>query len=421
MNALQVALLFILAIAIEGIIHAGLNWLNLRNIRKHPVPPKFLEGNMDLETFKKSQTYSSAHLRFDQVSLLFSSLLTIVILFSGLLPWLDGSLNKIGQKLGYGLLTQGVAFLVLLSLLQGILRMPFSIYETFGIEGRFGFNKITWKIFISDTIKGFFLGMLIGLPFLYALLWFMNYTGSLWWLWAFGFIAAFQIVLLILYPTLIAPLFNKFKALEDGDLKQSLIDLCKQLKFETRNLYSMDGSRRSGHSNAYFTGFGKMRRIVLFDTLIQQLSIPELRSVLAHEIGHYKKGHIYKMMFWQMAMLGFGLWLLSLALQWKPLYQAFGFEQQSLHVGLFLFMALMGSLGFLIAPFRNAATRKHEYEADAFAVAAVRDRETMKAALLKLSVKNLSNPTPHPWYSAFHYSHPSLPERLAAISSAKLE
>jgi STE24 endopeptidase len=257
----------------------------------------------------------------------------------------------------------------------------------------------------------------------------MERAGTLWWLWAFLLVLGFQLLMMVLYPILIAPLFNRFKPMEEGDLKASLLDLASALRFPSQGIFVMDGSRRSTHSNAYFTGFGRFRRIVIFDTLLAQMDPRELKSVLAHEIGHYKLGHIYKHLAVQVLMLFALFWIASLALAWPPLYQAFGFPppapgQQGAAgpgpaVGLFLFLTVFSSLSLLLAPLSNLLSRRHEYQADAFAVRAVQDAEGMAKALLKLSRKNLSNLTPHPWYSAFHYSHPALAERLAALRGGK--
>jgi len=366
-------------------------------------------------------------LAFDTVSEFYAAAVTLLLLFSGALPALD---HLLAACFGGGL-HRGVIFLAAVVMVQSLLKLPFSVYATFRIEGKYGFNTMTWGLFWRDLFKGAIVSAVIGLPLLYALLVLMRFFGAAWWMWAFGLLLVFQIAMIIVYPMFIAPLFNRFQPLEEGDLKSALLSMAERLRFPTGDIFVMDGSRRSLHSNAYFTGFGRFRRIVLFDTLLRQMDRSELLGVLAHEIGHYKRKHIYKMMASQTVMLGALLWLASLALRWPPLYQAFGFilDPTSLApaslppdanpaVGLFLFMTVFSSLSILLAPLQNFFSRRHEYEADAFAVQALHDPEAMQSALIKLSRKNLSNLTPHPWYSAFHYSHPSLNERLAALQRA---
>jgi STE24 endopeptidase len=327
---------------------------------------------------------------------------------------------------------RGTFFLAGIFSLQSLLHLPPALFATFRLEGKHGFNTMTWGLFWRDQLKGFILSALLGLPLIYAVLALMPVLGSRWWLWAFALIVAFQCVLLILFPVLIAPWFNRFRPLQDGELRDALFALAARLRFPAAAIQVMDGSRRSLHSNAYFTGFGRFRRIVLYDTLLQQMERPELLGILAHEIGHYKRQHIRIMLAGQILMLGLTLFLASLALRWPPLYAAFGFASHSdaagtvtFHpfagdpaVGLFLFLTVFSSFSLLFSPLRNLLSRRHEYQADAFAVAAIQDADSMQSALIKLSRHNLANLTPHPLYSAFHYSHPTLAERLAAIQGA---
>lgn len=412
---------FLILFASNIAVDLGLNVLNRREVLRHATLPAVLApgGYFDAETFTRSRAYTLERLAFERILLAWSALVSVLLLFSGFLPWLDRTL---AGTLGRGPL-QGAAFLATVMLAQALLKLPFSAYATFRIEGAHGFNTMTWGLYWKDAAKELALSMALGLPLLYALLRVMGRAGDHWWLWAFLLVLAFQIVLILIYPVFIAPLFNRFKPMEEGALKASLLDLASALRFPAGGIFVMDGSRRSLHSNAYFTGFGRLRRIVLFDTLIGQMEPRELRSVLAHEIGHYKLGHIYRMLAAQVAML-FGLfWLASRALEWPPLYQAFGFPSPAQAggptgaVGLFLFLTAFSSLSFLLAPLRNVFSRRHEYQADAYAVAALGEAESMATALIKLSRKNLSNLTPHPWYSAFHYSHPALVERISALKA----
>ena len=296
--------------------------------------------------------------------------------------------------------------------------MPFEWWSTFRIEERFGFNKSTQKLWIVDKVKGFVLGFGIGYPLLALLIFLVTSAGDLWWVWGFTVFFLFQLVMVVAYPMFIMPLFNKMEPMAAGELKDRLFALAERTGFKAQTILVIDGSKRSGHSNAFFAGFGRFRRIVLYDTLIEQMSHEELEAVLAHEIGHYKKGHIPKMItlsgvmtFAMFALLGWmagGTWLA----------EAFHFSaaaaEQFVPV-LLLFMLLSGLLTFWLSPFSSLWSRKHEYEADAFARDAMDSSEPLIRALRKLHKENLSNLTPHPIYSRFYYSHPTLLERESSL------
>jgi STE24 endopeptidase len=412
MTASHVFYAFITLFALEFLIERALSWINLRHTsaNRHVIPDP-LKAHITPETRQKSVEYTIANTRYGFISAFFNAGVTLVLLFSGVLPWLDAAL----LRLSLGELTHSVALLVSLSIAGMIVGLPFQIYHTFWLEQRFGFNTMDARTFIVDRLKGLLLLFLLGVPLLYALFAFMKWTGPYWWVWATAFMIGYQLIMIVLYPVLIAPLFNKFTPLEDGELKKSLEDLAQRCGFAARGIFVMDGSKRSKHSNAYFTGFGRFRRIVLFDTLVNQLSHAELAAVLAHEIGHYKRKHILKHFilsaFWTLA----GFYVLSLLLEWRPMYEAFGISTPSLAIGFVLFGVLSGTFTFWVGPLMNWISRKHEYEADAYA----RDHtsaDPMKTALVKLHEKNLSNVTPHPLFSAYHYSHPTLLERIAALS-----
>ncbi|HEX6173757.1 MAG TPA: M48 family metallopeptidase, partial [Candidatus Binatia bacterium] len=257
------------------------------------------------------------------------------------------------------------------------------------------------------------LSILIGGPFLYVVLWLMQ-AGEYWWLWAFLFITIFQLLMIIIFPTFIAPWFNKFEPLASGELRDRILALANQIGFKASGIFLMDGSKRSAHSNAYFTGIGKAKRIVLFDTLVEQMTIDQGVAVLAHEMGHYKMKHMRRMMIVQGVFLFFGLYILSRVVAYEPLFTAFGL-QPSNHAALVLFSLLSGPFTFYLGPLMNLLSRKHEYEADRFAVITLGSGKPMEEALINLTVRNLSNLTPHPWYSAYHYSHPTPTERIGAI------
>lgn len=412
------AFLYIGALAAQTIWSLVLNVLSLRHLRLYPELPKSLSHTWTDGEYKKSQEYTKVKIGWDNLTTVYKAILSLILLFSGILPWIYTSLQ--GHISSPVLL--GCVFFIVVMFLSGAFEFPLSIYETFGIESRFGFNKSTPKLFIIDTLKSIALGAVLGMPLLAGVLAFMNAAGNMWWLWAFALILTFQIFLLLVYPVWLAPLFNKFTPLKDGELRTALLSLAQKIAFPTQGIYVMDGSRRSGHSNAYFTGLGKMRRIVLFDTLIEQMSVAEMESILCHEMGHYKKGHVVRMLIMQTLMLGAGLYILSLISRSEVFYQAFGFSGNvaSLQaVGLLLFTIGFAPITFWLSPLISALSRKHEYEADAFAVQNSPSPSALHTSLIKLAAKNLSNLTPHPWYSAFHYSHPTLMERLAALEKCQ--
>ncbi len=414
-----VLIVFLTFFVIEFIFERVLAALNARHVEAHAAAvPAALAGIVDDATYRKSVEYTLARARFGHVAAIEGAALSLVFLFSGLLPWLSGLAS---QNIANPYLS-GVAFLFAFGLVGAVLGTPLDLYNTFAIEAQYGFNKTTLKMWIVDRIKGGVLGLVVGGPFIMVLLWLTLHTGDYWWLWAAAFMIGFQFLMMILYPMLIAPLFNKFKPLEEGELRRVLNDLAQRCQFGTSGIFVMDGSTRSAHSNAYFTGMGGARRIVLYDTLVEQLSAAELAAVLAHEIGHYKLKHIPKGLFLGCAMTLGGFYGLSLILHWPPIYAAFGGAHWPVEShtplgvaqGFAICSLIAGPLSFWSGPFFNALSRKHEYEADAYAKAHT-DGKSMSGALLKLSEKNLSNLTPHPLFSAYHYSHPALIERLAAI------
>ncbi|KAA3657395.1 MAG: M48 family peptidase [Calditrichaeota bacterium] len=414
MSATQILLLYLVLFAIEYAWETLLELLNIKNVRKnqHEIPKPF-RATTDDKTYKKSIDYTITHTKFGLLSSAFSSLFLLIIILSGAL----GAIDQYIASWRFGTYTHGVIYIYSLSLIFSLSSLPFSIYSTFVIEERFGFNKMTWKLYLIDMIKGVLLSALLLTPLLYALFWFMDTSGSLWWIYAFALFAAFQLLMVLIYPTFIAPLFNKFSPMEDGDLKEKIISLADKIGFRTNGIFVMDGSKRSRHSNAYFTGLGKSKRIVLFDTLVDSMDERELLGVLAHEIGHEKKNHIKKGMLLSMVSMALGFWVLSLLLPFTPFYQAFGFESNSYHAAIILFSFCSGPFTFFLSPLRSKLSRRYEYEADRFAVTATGGAEGLKSALLQLSKDNLSNLTPHPWYSAYHYSHPTLAERIAAMDN----
>jgi STE24 endopeptidase len=416
MEQLIVAL-FLVFFALEFTIEFILNELNLRYVRARWAEkkiPDFFQGKISSSEYEKSIQYTLAKGRFERWAEIYGRGITLVVLFSGLLGWLDRFAGGLGHRLSLGLYGHGILFCLGVGLVFAIAGLPTGLYSTFVLETKFGFNKTTIGLYITDKIKALILGLVIGVPFLLVILWLMDAMGRFWWIWAFVFISGFQLLMIVLFPTLIAPWFNKYEPIKEGELRDRILALAEQIGFKTSGIYLMDGSKRSAHSNAYFTGIGKAKRIVLFDTLIEQMTVDQGLAVLAHEMGHYKMKHIRRMLIVQTVFLFIGLYILSLLVEYPPLFSAFGLSQSN-HAALVLFSLLSGPATFYLGPLMNFLSRKHEYEADCFAALTLRDGKPMEEALANLTIKNLSNLTPHPWYSAYHYSHPTPTERIDAI------
>ena len=331
-------------------------------------------------------------------------------------------MDRFARDIG-GMLTlpeaTGILFCLAIGGLFVVISLPLKAYSTFVLEEQFGFNKTNPRTFVADRLKGAALAVVLGAPFLYGVLWLMKVAGPWWWLYVFGFIITFQVLMLVAYPTVIAPLFNRFSPVTDDSLQDAITKLAQRVGLRTSGIYTMDGSKRSGHSNAYFTGLGRAKRVILFDTLLQQLRTQQLLSVLAHEMGHYKMKHVPKNLGLSSLFLLVGLWILSLLLDYTPLFQAFGLNEPSHHTALVLFSLISGPFTFWLAPFMNQISRRHEFEADGFAVRLLGEGAPLEEALIALTVNNLSNPTPHPRYSAYHDSHPTTVERILAIRTAE--
>ena len=389
-----------------------LDCLNMNSILKNRSerPERFRE-NISVDDYEKSVAYSMRKGRFALVKILGSSLFLLLLLLSSFPGLLE---SWLGEFLSRGYLFS-IVYVLLFSLICSAAELPYQVYGQFVIEEEFGFNKTDLRLFVSDGIKQLVLSLVLMVPLLWVLFFFMEKTGSFWWIWASVFVVLFQLIVFLLYPVLIAPLFNKFTPLEDGELKDKLLGLAERCSFGTSGIYVMDGSRRSGHSNAYFTGLGRLKRIVLFDTLVESLSAEELEAVLAHEIGHNKLKHIPKRLVLSVFVLTGILFLSSLALNWTLLFTTFGFTEASYHGLLIILLYFTSPLSFFLTPLGNRRSRRQEYEADTYACGAVENRQELSGALLKLSLDNLSNLTPHRLYSRFYYSHPALTERLEAI------
>lgn len=397
---------FLAQVAVE----TALLLVELRHVSRSRGVPAPLSGLVDGATADRARAYTVAKGRFALVASLLGAAATLAALLSGLLPWLDRAILALGLDGAH----RFVAYLAALSIAGGALGLPFGLWRTFVLEARFGFNRTTLRTWLSDRAKSLLVQAALGLPLLYAVHAFFRFAGPRWWIWLFAFLVAFQVLVLWLYPVAIAPLFNRFGPLPEGPLRERLLALAREAGFRNRGLFVMDASRRSGHSNAYFTGVLRPR-IVLFDTLVRQMDEDEAASVLAHEIGHYRARHVHRRLALAAALAFAGLFALSRLVPWPPLHAAFGFDAPTLHGALALLSLGGGAFLFWLAPIASLLSRRQEYEADRFAIRLARAPAALKSALVRLGGENLSNPDPHPWYAAWHYGHPALAERLAAI------
>lgn len=411
----EVLTLFVILLLLKLGTSVLLDFINLGHVKAHSAEvPVAFRGFIDMPTYQKSVDYTMARTRFGMVNEIYDAAVLAVIILTGFLAWLYSAMSGL---LGYSIWGQALVLFAVVMLL-GALSLPFDWWGTFRLEERFGFNKSTQKLWVVDKLKGLVIGLLISYPLLTLLLYLVKSAGDLWWLWGFAVFFLFQLVMVVAYPMFVMPWFNKMEPLEDGDLKERLFDLADRTGFKAKTILVMDGSKRSGHSNAFFAGFGRFRRIVLFDTLIEQMSHQELEAVLAHEIGHYKKGHIPRMILLS-GLLTLGMFaLLGWLANGAWFAEAFHFSAAAAHFVpvLLLFMLLKGLLTFWLSPLSSLLSRRHEYEADAFARDAMNSAEPLVKALRKLHKENLSNLTPHPLYSGFYYSHPTLLERESALT-----
>ncbi len=378
--------------------------------QKHEIP-ELVGKFLDQEKYNKTNLYTISKSKFAIVTSFISALILLLVLFSGLFNDFDLYLRSHLTSD----IWRGVVYILLLGFVATFIGLPASIYHTFVLESKYGFNKTTPALFVMDLLKGFVLNGLILTPILYMIFLFVEKAGSFWWFFAATGLFLIQLLLAYLYPVLIAPLFNKFTPLEDEELNNKIGEVAKKVEFPFKEIQVMDGSKRSKHSNAYFTGFGKNKRIVLFDTLLEKLSHDEIVAVLAHEIGHFKHKHILKRMVVSALMMFLIFFLLDQVLKNPPFFQAFLIDTPSAYLGFILFGLYFSTVSFWATPFFSMWSRKNEFEADAFAVNHVENGTALKEALIKLNVENLSNLYPHPGYVFFHYSHPPLLERLEQI------
>jgi STE24 endopeptidase len=418
MMPFSLTLLFVSALVASLLVKFWLATRQMRHVAGHrgAVPGTFAQ-TISLAAHQKAADYTLAKARFGLLSTAFGAAVLIGWTLMGGLDVLNQFLLQTVQP-RFGGMAYQLALIGAFTLIGGILELPFELYSTFRIEQRFGFNRLTLKLYVADMLKGVLVGLLVGVPIAAVILWLMGSAGRWWWLWACGVWMGFNLLMLVLYPTLIAPMFNKFEPLPDESLKARVQALMQRCGFAAKGLFVMDGSKRSAHANAYFTGFGAAKRVVFFDTLLNKLTPGEVEAVLAHELGHFKHRHVQKRIASMFALSLAGFALLGWLSGQTWFYTAFGVRPALAApndaVALLLFMLVVPVFGFFISPVFAQLSRKHEFEADAYACAQSSGSD-LAAALLKLHEDNASTLTPDPIYVRFYYSHPPASERLAAL------
>ena len=411
-------LVFVAALLASLLIKFWLATRQMRHVAAHRsnVPPAFAPS-ITLAAHQRAADYTLAKGRLGLLSLAFGSAVLLGWTLLGGIDTLNAALRDTLQP-RYGNMAYQLALLGAFALIGGVIDLPFELFRTFRIEQRFGFNRMTWKLYLADMVKGVAVGTLIGLPVAALMLWIMNATGGLWWLWAWGAWMVFNVAVLVLYPTLIAPLFNKFEPLADESLKARVQALMQRCGFAAKGLFVMDGSKRSAHANAYFTGFGAAKRVVFFDTLLSKLTASEVEAVLAHELGHFKHKHVLKRIASMFAISLAALALLGWLTTQPGFYTALGVRPSMTAandaVALLLFLLVTPVFSFFVSPLFAQLSRKHEFQADAYACSQANGTD-LAAALLKLHEDNAATLTPDPLYVRFFYSHPPASERLAAL------
>ena len=393
-------------------------WLSLRQIRhvvahRDAVPASFSDS-IPLAAHQKAADYTAAKTRLGAVDVLLGALVVLGFTLGGGLQWLSDAWTRAFDAGG---LAHGTALLLSLFFIQGLVSLPLALYRTFVVEARFGFNRMTLALFLTDLAKQVLLGLALGVPLLVAVLWLMERMGSLWWLYVWIVLTVFSLVLQLVFPALILPLFNKFTPITEGELASRIGALLERCGFKSSGLYKMDGSKRSSHGNAFFTGFGATKRIVLFDTLVERLAPSEVEAVLAHELGHYKLHHVVKMIVLSTAMTFAGLWILGQLIDKPWFYEGLGVRTPGTAVALALFMLVVSEFTFFLQPLMALYSRRREYEADAYATQHASAGELVRA-LVKLYQDNAATLTPDPMHSAFYDSHPPAALRIARLKGA---
>lgn len=411
--------LFIAALLLSFVIKVWLSSRQMRHVAAHrgAVPAAFA-STVSLAAHQKAADYTLAKGRFGLITTAWGTAVLLGWTLLGGLSALNATLYEVAFPV-LGAMGYQLALLAAFSLISTLLDLPFELYDTFRLEQRFGFNRMTWKLYLADAVKSLLVGVVIGLPIAALILWIMGATGSLWWLWAWGAWMGFNLLALVLYPTVIAPIFNKFEPLPDESLRERVQALMARCGFRAKGLFVMDGSKRSGHANAYFTGLGAAKRVVFFDTLLAKLTGGEVEAVLAHELGHYKHRHVLKriVLMFGLSLLGFALlgWLSTKLWFYAGLGTTVGMNAPNDALALLLFLLVVPVFGFFISPLMSLLSRRHEFEADAYASQQASGND-LAAALLKLHEDNAATLTPDPLYVRFWYSHPPASERIAALA-----
>ncbi|WP_148715242.1 M48 family metallopeptidase [Chitinolyticbacter meiyuanensis] len=411
MTASQFSALFAVALFASVLLQLWLAQRHINHVRRHrhAVPAEF-SGTITLESHQRAADYTATKARFGMVVTMVEAVILAGFTLGGGIEWLIAHTTA---WFGDGIIA-GVTMIALLAIIHTVITLPFSWHATFGIEARFGFNQSTPKLFISDLVKTALVATVIGLPLVAGVLWLMGAMGTLWWLWVWLAWMAFSFAIMWIFPTWIAPLFNKFEPLPDEGLRARIEALLARCGFTASGIFMMDGSKRSSHGNAYFTGFGKTKRIVFFDTLLKQLNGDEIEAVLAHELGHFKRRHIVKRLVWTFALMLGLLWLLAQLMTQPWFYQGLGVTTANTATALTLFFLVLPVFTFLFGPLGSFMSRKHEYEADEFAAGQTR-ADDLIAALVKLYRDNAATLTPDPLHSLFYDSHPPASLRIAAL------
>lgn len=413
MNSLTVLFLFFLVAMVTTQI-----WLARRhilNVQKYrPAVPQAFEGNISLADHQKAADYTAAKTRLGIIETLLGAIILLGWTLAGGLE----AMNTLVIAWEFDAVVTGTLFILGIMIISSVIDLPMSIYQTFRLEARFGFNKTTPATFISDMAKGLLLMLIIGTPLLAAILWIMEKMGSYWWIYVWLLWTGFSLLMLWAYPAFIAPLFNKFRPLEDGDTRDRIQSLLKRTGFKSRGIFVMDGSKRSAHGNAYFTGFGKNKRIVFFDTLLETLSDAEMEAVLAHELGHFKRKHVIKRMAYIFSTSLLGLYILGWLMQQSWFFTGLGASSSSTYMALVLFMLAGSVFTFFLSPLTSWFSRKHEFEADEFA-AKTSNADDLVNALVKMYKENAATLTPDKLHSVFYDSHPPAPIRIAHLQSIK--
>ena len=409
-NALLIA--FLSVFFFRFLFQLSLSLMNISYLRRHgDKVPRVFRGVVDKQKFSTMASYTADSTRFGIIARIFDQALLLVILLTGFLPWLT---ERIAAWHG-GLIGGGLLFFAVLALISQVFDVPFDLYGTFIIEERYGFNTRTVRLWFMDWVKGLAISGVLGVILLSLLLALLYYFKHTWWILAWVAISLLELVIMWLYPVLIAPLFNKFEPINDKQLEQKIASLMTKAGLAVKGVFQMDAGKRSKHTNAYFTGIGKTKRIVLFDTLLNSHPVDEILSVLAHEAGHWTKKHIIKQLVLMEALSLVGLFIMSKLLTWQFMYHTFGFQEPVAYAGLLLVSVLLSPPGYFLRPLGSSLSRRYEKQADDVAVQLMGTAEPMKNTMIRLSSENLANLVPHPFFSWFNYSHPAPVARIERL------